>query len=135
MCSQFCNTSLVCSVQEKNIPVFEKPGVLPFGIIAMERRPASLSEAGAVLLSSDRGYRTRSERPMRSVVVREMPLSWQSREAVVPRTAMPPSVSPERILWYCAEAGALRASSALFSSLASASSSSKSCEALEWMSR
>ena len=29
-------------------------------------------------------YLTRSERPMRSVVVREMPLSWQSRETVVP---------------------------------------------------
>ena len=58
--------------------------VLPFGIIAMERRPVSLSEAGLRLLSSDRGYRTRSERPMRSVVVREMPLSWQSRETVVP---------------------------------------------------
>ncbi len=30
MCSQFCNTSLVCSVQEKNIPVFEKPKRSPF---------------------------------------------------------------------------------------------------------
>lgn len=58
--------------------------VLPFGIIAMERTPASDKEAGVRLLSSDRGYRTRSERPMRSVVVREMPLSWQSRETVVP---------------------------------------------------
>lgn len=57
---------------------------LPFGIIAKERTPASDKEAGVRLLSSDRGYRTRSERPMRSVVVREMPLSWQSRETVVP---------------------------------------------------
>ncbi len=30
MCLQFCNTSLVCSVQEKNIPVFEKPKCSPF---------------------------------------------------------------------------------------------------------
>ena len=46
--------------------------------------PLTLGISVIVAIMETIYYRTRSERPMRSVVVREMPLSWQSRATVVP---------------------------------------------------
>ena len=73
----------------------------PFGVFALPQ-PAEVDFLGyhsdGVSWVAGRVYRTRSERPMRRMVVDLMPFSRQMFETVVPwRRAMAPSVSPERI--------------------------------------